>query len=210
MPPLPIFKKRSQLSRFSEVFEKLDRILRFLFTVRMSSHDLFFDAVDIGVVKAEPLAEYLGGAEQEQARGARTGGREGEDGHVNGDSTGQRAPPPRPQQTPQPAAAVAAPPLPPPPPTPPAALAANPITASELRLAASTVFRLAVEAIDALHGLKEVVSEVAGDVRELLEATRRAGGGLGVGRRRRSVTARRSSGGGGLGVRTRAQARRRR
>ena len=158
----------------------------------MSTHgDLFFDAVDSSVVfvKDEPRLENLGGsAEQAGARRRREGGAIGV-----ASSMGQ-------QQTPVVAAPPPAPaPAPPPPP---------PITASELRLAASAALRLAVEAIDALHGLKEVVFEMAEDVRELLEATRRAGG-VG-GRRRRSVSMpRRSSGGGhGLGVRTRAQARR--
>ena len=184
---------------------------------RMSTRDLFFDAVDISVIKAEPRVEYPGGgAQQTRTRGEE---REGDDGVIG--STGQH--PLRPPQTPAQAALATAdvadpsapPPAPPPPrpPPPPPAYTANPITASELRLAASAALRLAVEAIDALHGLKEVAIELAADVRELLEATRRAGGRGGGSRRRgrRSAsTSARWSSGGGLGVRTRAQARRRR
>lgn len=173
----------------------------------MSSRDLFFDAVDIGAVKAEHGGAHLGGSEQ--AAGARRReGREGEGGVMDVGLTGQQhfSPPQTPLQrasAPATATVVAAPPATPPPPPPPAA-SLNPITASELRLAASAALRLACEAIDALHGLKEVVLEIADDVRELLEATRRAGGG-GLGRRRR-----RSTPSTRLGVRTRAQARRRR
>ena len=182
---------------------------------RMSTRDLFFDAVDISVIKAEPRVEYPGGvAQQTRTRGEE---REGDDGVIG--STGQH--PPRPPQTPAQAAWATAdvadpsapPPAPPPPRPPPPAYTANPITASELRLAASAALRLAVEAIDALPGLKEVAIELAADVRELLEATRRAGGRGGGSRRRgrRSAsTSARWSSGGGLGVRTRAQARRRR
>ena len=173
----------------------------------MSARELFFDALDFSAVKAEQQ-NIEGSAE------VGTGRRERRDnnGAIDG-SSGQRAAvgpsqlqSPRPQTPPLPAAqapasavpaATAAAPFPPPP----------PITASELRLAASAALRLAVEAIDAIHGLKEVVLEIADDVRELLEATRRAGR---VGERRRSRTAaRRRSGGGGLGVRTRSQTQRR-
>ena len=172
----------------------------------MSSRELFFDAVDMNAVKAEHDEARLGGPDQE-AGARREEGREGrDDGAIDGAALlGQRAA----QQPAAAATAFAAPPLPPP--------ASNPITASELRLAASAALRLAVEAIDALHALKEAVFDMAGDVRELLEATKRAGGGGGGfggsssrrGRGRSASSARRS-GGGGLGVRTRAQARRRR
>ena len=190
----------------------------------MSSRELFFDAVDMNVVKADHGGAHLGGPAQ---AGATREGREGEGGAIDAGlrQEGQQSPP-RPPTPPlqraaeaaqAPAAATAI--APPPPPPPPPQTSNTPITASELRLAASAALRLAVEAIDALHALKEAVFDMAGDVRELLEATRRAGVGAGRGGggssggsgrrgRRPASSARRSDG--NLGVRTRAQARRRR
>lgn len=167
----------------------------------MASHDLFFDAVDLSAVKAE---HGINIGLRGEGRGD---GNDGDGAAVRHRSVvgAQPLPPPLPPSPPPSAAAAAAAAattVPAPPQSPPIIA----ITASELRLAASAALRLAVEAIDALHGLKEVVAEIAGDVRELLEATRRAGG-LGGRRRRRSSSsaAARSR----LGVRTRSQARRR-
>ena len=172
--------------------------------------ELFFDAVDISAVKAEQeqqqeQQQQLPGERRETMREGAGGGDVVPEGI---DGAGQRRASlrPHPPSTPPPTPAAAAAPAPAPPaastPPPP-----PPITASELRLAASAALRLAVEALDALESLKEAVLEVAADVRELLEATRRASGG--IGRRRNNgttaaTTARR------LGVRTRSQARRRR
>lgn len=164
----------------------------------MSVQDLFFDALDISAVKAEHPGN-LEGSEEVRGRRERRGDNGASDGSleaqrpVDGPSQPQPPPPPRPQT---PSLTAAPPPSPPPP-------ASNPITASELRLAASAALRLAVEAIDALHGLKEVALEIADDVRELLEATRRAGG-MGGARRTSRMANRR------LGVRTRSQTQQRR
>lgn len=179
----------------------------------MSTRELFFDAVDMNAVKAEQHdGAHFGGPAEARAT-TREGGREGE-GEGTGlavDDERQHSPPDL-LTTPPPQRAAAAAPV-------PAATASPPITAFELRLAASAALRLAVEAVDALHALKEAVLgiaddvlDIAGDVRGLLEATRRAGGGRRAHGRRRSAAssaaaARRRSGG-SLGVRTRAQARR--